>query len=144
MYYNKKLKILVAVIVMAIIASVFVIWLSIQSDLDDAQSGRGKLEIIDGTNITLSNNGYSLNLKEFSTIGETQTCTFVFKNTNKSNAHTIVNFDFNYEFFSMSGLSSFVVEPNETFEYTVTITLIDYPHDVDSLPISIDFNTTYF
>lgn len=142
--YNRKLKILIWASIFVIVLAVYCVWMSADSSAW-MMPNNGSIELIDGKNLIIdNNNNFSLDLDTFNSVGETQTCTFVFKNNNSANAHVFVTFSCNESCLQMDGIQSFEIKPNETFEYQVSIKLIDYPKAGEDLPININFNTSYY
>ena len=142
--YNKKLTILIWSSIFVILLSVYGTWLFLQSKSWTVLPNNGNIELIDGKNIIIEDNNFSLDLDTFQSIGETQTCTFVFKNHNSASAHVYVTLDYNENYFRMDGIHSFEINPNETYEYKVNIKLTDYPSSEANLPININFQTSYY
>ena len=139
--YNFKLRLLVCLSVMAICAAVFLVWIWHYNPV--ALPNNGQLTLVDGENIIIDDNGYSLDLDTFSRVGETQKCVFIFENQNSAPAHTYVTATYNQKYFEFDYNETFTINSEERFEYVVYITLINYPNDAEDLPLSINFNTSY-
>lgn len=139
--YNFKLRLLVGLSVMIIFAAVFLVWAWHYKPI--ALPNNGQLTLIDGENIIINDNGYSLDLDTFSRVGETQKCVFVFENQNSAPSHTYVTAIYNQEYFEFDYNETFTINSEERFEYVIYITLINYPNDGEDLPLSINFNTSY-
>lgn len=139
--YNFKLRFLMGIALILICASVFLVWAWHYNPR--ALPNNGQLTLVDGENIIIDDNGYSLDLDTFSRVGETQKCVFVFENQNSAQSHTYVTATYNEQYFDFDYEETFTIDSNQQKEFVVYITLIDYPDTDDSLPLSINFNTSY-
>lgn len=139
--YNFKLRLLVGLSVIVICAALFLVWAWHYKPMNLPNDGQ--LTLVDGENIIINDNGYSLNLDTFSRVGETQKCVFVFENQNSAQSHTYVTATYNEQYFDFDYEETFTIDSNKQTEFVVHITLIDYPDTDDSLPLSINFNTSY-
>ena len=139
--YNFKLRLLVCLSVIIICAAVFLVWAWHYNPITPPNNGQ--LTLVDGENIIINDNGYSLDLDTFSRVGETQKCVFVFENQNSTSSHTYVTATYNQEYFEFDYNETFTINSEERFEYVIYITLINYPNDGEDLPLSINFNTSY-
>lgn len=139
--YNFKLRFLIGIAMMLICASVFLVWAWHYNPI--TLPNNGQLTLVDGENIIINDNGYSLDLDTFSRVGETQKCVFVFENQNSAPSHTYVTAAYNQEYFEFDYNETFTIDSEERFEYVIYITLINYPNNGENLPLSINFNTSY-
>ena len=139
--YNLKLRLLISISIILICASVFIVWIWHYEPINLPNDGR--LKLVDGENIIINNDGYELNLDTFTKVGETQRIVFVFENQNSAPSNTYVTTTYDNKYFEFDYDETFTINSKERFEYVVYITLIDYPNDSDSLPLSINFNTSY-
>ena len=142
--YNRRLKTLIIIATCIIILAIYCTWLVCVSDSLNSLPNYGKIELIDGDNIIIDDHGFSLDLDTFQSVGESQMCTFVFKNNNSAIAHMSVSFDYNDNYFRMDGIHSFEIAPSETYEYKVNIKLTDYPSTNEDFPFNIQFQTSYY
>ncbi len=141
--YNKKLTILIWSSIFVIILSLYGTWLFLQSKSVTALQNDGSIELIGGENIVINDNSFELDLDTLQSIGDSQMCTFIFKNNNSASAHVYVTLDCNENCFRMDGIHSFEIKPNETYEYKVDIKLINHLKSEENLPINIHFQTSY-
>ena len=142
--YNRRLRAFIIIITFTIILAIYCTWLICASDSLNSLPNDGKIELIDGDNIIIDDHGFSLNLDTLQSVGDSQICTFVFKNNNSAIAHMSVSFDCNDNYFRMDGIHSFEIAPNETYEYKVNIKLTDYPNSNENFPFNIQFQTSYY
>ena len=144
--YDRKLKIMLSLAIFVVVLALYCCYCFGMTSCSKLSvlPNDGRIELIDGNNIIIEDDNFSLDLDTFNSVGETQTCTFVFKNNNSASAHVFVTLTCNEKYLKMDGMETFEIKPNETYEYRVDIKLTEYPTNGESLPININFNTSYY
>lgn len=139
LFYNFKFKVLTGLIAVFVVVSL-IFSVGCKAHFDNPS---GKLTLIDSYNVVIDGDNYNLDLEPFDFVGHKQMCRFTFRNDSNVPAHTIVDVNYDQNYFQVFFDSEFILNPGEETDFTVKIVLIKTSTEEITTHFNVSFRTEY-